>query len=291
MPAKLAFNMLPWYRVTGSYRADLAPPLAERLRTLKNAGYDGVHTEIPPGMTPMEVGKLYAEAGLQPAPGYFQADFSDPSALEVAVESAKAAARQHAELGLDRIFLAEPFAPERVAAPGEAAGTDPARLARIADGIGKAAEAMVAEGVIPCLHQHVGSYVESWAETEAILSAVPESVLLLGPDTGHLSWVDDRPVSSFMTRHRSRIGAVHIKDMRRSIIASNKAVGGNYWSASAAHVWTEPGRGDIDLEGVFKAMAGFEGWYVVEVDIADQPTVEQTAQVAADWMRPRIAGR
>lgn len=293
MLARTAFNMLPWYIADGGLHPELAPPLGDRLTAIKAAGYDGVHAEVPPDMTPAAVAALYADFGLLPAPGYFQASFSDPSTIGTVVEGARTVARQHAEMGLDRIFLAEEFGvvPERIASPAQGVGADSSRLARVADGIGRAAEAMVAEGVVPCFHQHIGTLVETVAETEAILSAVPDSILLLGPDTGHLTWAGADPVAAFIRKHRGRIGAVHIKDMRKSVAARTRAENGSYFDAGFSHVWTEPGRGDIDLEAVLAELTDFEGWYVVEVDIADQPTVEESAIVSAAWLKPRLAGR
>ncbi len=232
---------------------------------------------------------MLRESGLLPAPGYFQASFGDAAAIGTTVENARAAARDHAALELDRIFLAEQFGvtPERFAKPAQGVGADPKRLGQIIDGIGRAASAMAAEGVIPCLHQHVATKIETVAEAEAVLAAVSETILKVGPDTGHIAWTGVDPVA-FLRRHVSRIGAVHIKDIRRPVAESVKRDGVDYREASARGIWTEPGRGSLDLDAVLVALADFDGWLVVEVDIADQPTVEASATVAANWLRPRL---
>jgi inosose dehydratase len=56
-------------------------------------------------------------------------------------------------------------------------------------------------------------------------------------------------------------------------------------------IWTEPGRGSLDLDAALVALADFDGWLVVEVDIADQPTVEASARVAANRLWPRLKAR
>jgi inosose dehydratase len=38
-------------------------------------------------------------------------------------------------------------------------------------------------------------------------------------------------------------------------------------------------------------LSGFDGWFVVEVDIADQPTVAESARVAGQWMRHKLDTR
>lgn len=73
-------------------------------------------------------------------------------------------------------------------------------LARIAEGLGKAAAAMAAEEVVPRLHAHVGTNIETGEEVDFVLEHVDDRVLLVGPDTGHLSWagVDLMPSSHAM---------------------------------------------------------------------------------------------
>ncbi|MBV8443330.1 MAG: TIM barrel protein [Hyphomicrobiales bacterium] len=291
MPGRMAFNPLPWmHTADGVWRPDLAPPLPVMLAAIKAAGYDGVHAEIPNGLAPRAYLSLLSDHGLLPAPGYFQASFGNGERIGDMCESARKIARDHVLLGLDRIFLAEAFGttPERFKEPAQGVGADADRLARIAEGIGRVASSMAAEGVIPCLHQHVATKIETVEEAEAVLGAVPETVLKVGPDTGHIGWTGADPVA-FLKRHAARIGAVHIKDIRRSVAEAVRRDGANYREAGARHIWTEPGRGDLDLAGAIKALGGFAGWYVVEVDVADQPSVEESAKAAVDWLRPRLA--
>ena len=149
---------------------------------------------------------------------------------------------------------------------------------------------MVSEGVTPCLHQHVGTWIETEAEVVAVLDAVDPRLLLLGPDTGHLAWAGIDPVR-FIERHRGRIGAVHLKDIHDSVRRAAEAGSLDYQSAVGRHLWTEPGRGDVDLPGVLAALSDFDGWFVVEVDLADQPTPRASARVSARWVWDRLVPR
>ena len=285
---RMAYNPLSFSLTAEGWKPELAPPLPSILSIVRQAGYDGIHAEVPAGSTAESYSALLRDHGLLPAPGYFQASFSDVASLPQAIENARKVASDHAKLGLDRIFIAEQFGADarRIETPAIGVNGDDARLERIAEGLDKVAEAMVAEGVVPCLHAHVGTLIETVAETEFVLDRIPAKRLLLGPDTGHLSWAGADLVP-FLTKHAARVGAVHIKDYRREVAAA----GMGYHHAGAAHIWTEPGRGSIDLDAVLGALAGFDGWFIVEVDIADQPTVEASARLAAEWLRPRLAAR
>jgi inosose dehydratase len=289
MSNQMAYNPLPYILTREGFRPELAPPLREILEVVKQTGYDGIHAEIPEGSTPAAYRDLLAEYELVPAPGYFAANFSDSDALPRTMETARRLAGDHARLGLDRIFVAETrgIVPERNETPAQGVNSDKTVLSAIAEGIGKVAAVMVAEGVVPCLHPHVGTRIETEAETEFVLQRVGRDVLLIGPDTGHMSWANF-DLQPFLTRHADRIGAVHIKDYRRSVAEEIKAGGKSYQEAGAAGIWTEPGRGSIDLDGAMAALSGFDGWFVVEVDIADQPTVAESARVAGQWMRHKL---
>jgi inosose dehydratase len=117
---------------------------------------------------------------------------------------------------------------------------------------------------------------------EAVLPTLPARLPAVGPDTGHLAWTGSDRVA-VIKLHAERIGAVHVKDIRRE--------GKSCRYAGTRHILTEPGRVDIDLDGVIGALASLDGWYSVEVDIADQPTVQQSAKVAIEWLRPRLEAR
>ena len=288
--AMVAFNPLPYYLTEAGFAPESAPPLAEIYRQIKGAGFDAVHVEVPEGMSVAEYRSLLADTGLAPAPGYFQAAFSSPDPAEQTGvrELARRFAGDHAALGLTRTFIADQFGPaQREATPAVGAGADPAVLDRVIENLAAACEAMVSEGVVPCLHQHVGTWIETPDETVAVLEAIDPAVLLLGPDTGHLSWAGADP-AAFVERYLDRVGAVHLKDFRAAIAREGTAAALDYFAVTGRHLWTEPGRGDVDFGAVLDVLSHFDGWYVIEVDIPDQPTAEDTAKVSAAWVRDRL---
>jgi inosose dehydratase len=283
--AQVGFNPLPWYATDKGFDRQNAPPLPEIYHQIHAAGFDAVHTEVPDGMPVRDYRQLLADTGLGPAPGYFQAAFSAPALAATEAEQARLVAAEHAELGLTRVFIADRVAADpRIAAPAQGIDPDPARLDRIIENLARAAEVMVAEGVTPCLHQHVGSWIETPQETEAVLAAISPDLLLFGPDTGHLAWAGADP-ADIIRRHLDRVGAVHLKDVRADVSRNARAAGLSYREATAHHVFTEPGRGDLDLVAVLRVLSRFDGWFVVEVDVPDQPTPAETALVSARWVR------
>ena len=55
------------------------------------------------------------------------------------------------------------------------------------------AQAITAEGLTPCFHPHVGSWIETEHEVRTLLDAVDARDLSFGPDTGHLFWGGSDP--------------------------------------------------------------------------------------------------
>jgi inosose dehydratase len=284
----VALNPIMWFLGPDGFDPAAAPALPEIYRQIKEAGFDAVHIEIPGGLSVTDYRALLDDSGLLPAPGYFQASFSNADAQREVIEQAKRVAAEHAALGLDRIFIAEQFpALPRLMAPARGVDADPDRLARIADGLTTVASVMVREGVTPCLHQHVGTWIETPAETEFVLAAVDPGLLLFGPDTGHLAWAGADP-AAFIAEHLDRVGAVHLKDVRSAIVSETNLADSDFGEAVRRHVWTEPGRGDLDLTAVLEVLGGYRGWYVIEVDLADQESPRESARVSAAWVRNHL---
>ncbi len=286
--SRVALNPLSWYLTADGFRPELAPPLEEVYRQVREAGFKAVHIEQPESMTVAEYSGLLARSGLAPAPGYFQAPFSESDRLPGVLEAARRVAAQHAALGLDRLFIAERFGdPARLSSPGQGIGHDSARLGVMIENIRLVARAMVEEGVTPCLHQHVGTLIETPEETERVPAEIEAGLLLLGPDTGHLAWAGANP-AEFVRRYADRVGAVHLKDIRLDVARRGKDLGEDYWQIAKHHLWTEPGRGDLQLDKVVAALNGFDGWFVVEVDIADQPTPVESAVASWKWCEAHL---
>ena len=57
------------------------------------------------------------------------------------------------------------------------------------------------------------------------------------------------------------------------------------------HLWTEPGRGDVDLAGVVDLLRDHVGWWVVEVDVPDCTTPARSAALSAAWVAEHLTAR
>jgi inosose dehydratase len=289
---KVAVNPLQWLATDdGWLDFDLAPPLRAGLEQIADAGFEAVMADVPAEMAAQEYGDLLAEYGLVPAPGYYSAALEEIDLRDEILETAARRAELHRELGLSEMFVAAKMTPTstRVARPARGVAHDGNRLAVIAETLAQIGSTTRERGVTSCLHQHVGSWVETGDEVEWILEHVEPELLALGPDTGHLAWAGVDPLA-FVRRHRDRVRALHVKDFRRAVADEHRRDGVSYREVVQAGLWVEPGRGDIDLRAIFEALSGGRcAWAIVEVDSPDLPTPEESIAYCGAWARDAAA--
>ena len=117
-------------------------------------------------------------------------------------------------------------------------------------------------GLIPALHPHVGTAIEDRA---SVLRLLDGSDVLLCLDTGHLLIGGMEPLE-LVELAADRIAHVHLKDVRRSVAATD----GSYIEKVRAGLYAPLGDGDLDIAAVVRALedAGYRGWYVLEQDSA-----------------------
>jgi inosose dehydratase len=131
----------------------------------------------------------------------------------------------------------------------------------------KAVDDIVAQrGLQQAVHPHVDTLVEQNDEVERVLENTDVSFCL---DTGHLAIGGTDPLE-FAEAHADRVGHVHLKDVRLEVAARLRSGALSLMEAVQAGVFTPLGQGNIALEGVVVALenSGYEGWYVLEQDVA-----------------------
>jgi len=282
---QIGINPLPWY-LTATGIVLTPEVLPDVYRAVRESGFGAVQADIPAGMTVRDLQSLLGEHELRAAPGYFSATFEEPAA-----EQARAHAGQQAALGSTEVFVAAAPVPARMTVPAAGHDFDAGRLATVIEHLGRACEAIVAEGLRPCLHPHVGTWIETEHETRAALDAIDPALLAFGPDVGHLRWAGMDP-AAVITDYAERVGGVHLKDVHLAAVGTARERGDDYRTATRVrHVWTEPGHGDIDLAATLAALPeDYDGWFVLEVDVPDRGRDPQSSAVLCrKWANEHLA--
>jgi inosose dehydratase len=139
-----------------------------------------------------------------------------------------------------------------------------ANLDRIADHA-------TSRGVEAALHPHMGTMIESGAETRRVLDG---SHIGLCVDTGHLAAAGADP-SAIVAVDPARVRHVHLKDVDSAL--ADRVADGSLTFADAVRdgMFVPLGTGNVDVTGIVDLLegAGYQGWYVLEQDVMlpDEP--------------------
>jgi inosose dehydratase len=142
---------------------------------------------------------------------------------------------------------------------------------------------LLRRGLRLAYHHHLGAYVESPGDVDALMAATGGEVGLL-LDTGHAAFAGADPVD-LAQRHAARICHVHCKDVRPGVAALARNRAWSFLESVLNGVFTVPGDGAIDFPGVLRVLdrAGYRGWLVVEAE--QDPAVAPSARCAEKGFR------
>ncbi|MDH3650904.1 MAG: myo-inosose-2 dehydratase [Saprospiraceae bacterium] len=118
-------------------------------------------------------------------------------------------------------------------------------------------------------HHHMGTVIQSMAETDRLLENTHPENVWLNYDCGHFTFAGEDPVSTFQ-RYVERVAHIHLKDVRPQILKRVETERLSFLNAVKLGVFTVPGdsEGCIDFDALFAAMkkSEYEGWIVVEAE-------------------------
>jgi len=143
------------------------------------------------------------------------------------------------------------------------------------------------EGMKLAFHHHMGTSVQTIEETERFLNDTNSDYVYLLYDSGHFAFSEEDPVAA-LRKFVSRVGHVHLKDLRKNIFEQVKKADSSFLDAVRAGVFTVPGDGNIDFPALFTILEEYEyeGWMVVE---AEQDPAKANpfiyAKMARDYIR------
>jgi inosose dehydratase len=128
-------------------------------------------------------------------------------------------------------------------------------------------------------HHHVGTYIETPGEIDRLMAAADPDLVALCLDVGHYQLAGGDPVDA-IGRHGERISHVHLKDVDRDVAGRMRSGAiEDFLGGLRQRVFTELGRGELDLPGVLAALAArdYRGWLMVEHDTTWRPPSESAA--------------
>lgn len=270
-------------------------PYPQVLDEITDTGYTGI--ELGPwGYLPTDPEVLRPELekrGLRLLSSYVPVQFADASAIDQAEAHALKVGRLLAALDAVCIVLADDNGnvPELVQQAGRRRGSylSAEQWDVYAAGVNRVARKIYDElGLKVVFHHHCGGYVETPDETRNLMKRTDPDLVGLCLDTGHWHYGGGDAMEC-IREYGERVRYLHLKDCDPGIrkMAIDERM--DYFAATAAGVFCELGKGEVDFPGVIQAMEnlGYDGWAVVEQDVLvdDLDAPRQSARRNREYLR------
>jgi inosose dehydratase len=250
------------------------------------AGYAG--TELGPyGFLPTDpqaLRKALASRHLQLLGAFVPLPLADPSRKDQAIAEAMPVAELLAAAGAPLLVLADRMDARRMAVAGRAAAAD-----GLSDeawrGAAEVVNAVAAKvrplGLRCAFHHHAGTFVETPAELERLLTLTDPDLVGVCLDTGHY-WYGGGDPAAFARAHAGRIWHLHLKDVRGEVLERARRERTGYLDAVRGGIFCPLGEGAVPIRETLGALeaAGFDGWAVFEQDIDPQQAGARPAETA-----------
>jgi inosose dehydratase len=218
-----------------------------------------------PGFLPDEPAALRAaldEHGLTLIGAFVPLVLHDPSGQGSALESATRAADLLAGAG-GEVFVTAAVIDEEWAPRRPLSDTEWDHLASM---LRQIAGLTSDRGLRHVVHPHIGTVVQNADEIERLLELSDVALCL---DTGHFTVGGFDPVD-FVRRFGHRVGHVHLKDVDEAVAGQVRRDELSLMEAVQQGLFPPLGRGDVAIDEVVTHLEreGYQGWYVLEQDMA-----------------------
>ncbi len=252
------------------------PPYDQVLDEIEEAGYTG--TELGPyGYLPFEIPKLrddLEQRGLILTSAFTIYNFLDAEADEGTTREAMETVEVLSALGCKHLVLSDVLfgVENRAQRAGRIRQEDsltPSQWDRVARNVDAFAKMVYEEHGMKCVaHPHVGGYLETDFEIDALLERTDPELVGMCFDMAHIAYGGGDPVA-VLDKWRERTWYLHIKECDTNVRKQVIERGGDYYDGVESGVFPELGKGTIDWQSINRILheINFDGWGTVEQDI------------------------
>lgn len=271
-------------------------PYSRVMDEIAAAGYAA--TELGPyGYYPTETNRLrdeLARRSLALTSAFVPVRLKEPGAAQSELPGVLATARLLAGCGARFLVLSDWMWEERMACAGWAKhvgiALSAAQWKTVGDNVRALAAAVKDLGLRCTFHHHVGTYVETPEEVEALMNEVAAADLGLCLDTGHYFYGGGNPVDA-VKKYGRRVEYLHLKDVNPGVLEACRRDRLGFLDGVRRGVFCPLGQGGVDFPALRRELdkLGYQGVAVVEqdVDAADSsaPPALTTAKASRAFLR------
>jgi inosose dehydratase len=146
-------------------------------------------------------------------------------------------------------------------------GLSEAEWRSLGEGLNELGDRVKAHGMRLVFHNHVGTYVETEAETSRLLDETDGAFVGWCLDCGHLAYGGGDTVR-MLSHYANRVSYVHIKDVDGKVLEQSRAEQWDWAKALRSFIFAPLGQGIARVPDVIEALSanGYDGWLVIEQD-------------------------
>jgi inosose dehydratase len=234
------------------------------------AGYSATEWSSIMPKEPAVLAEDLRARGLRMLGGFVGLELRNPAKREQEVKKGVEIGKYFQSLGASYVIAADSGDPRRVQEAGRVnpdGGLTGAQWESLGTGLNELAALLKPAGVRLVFHNHVGTYVETEAETSRLLDATDATLVGWCLDCGHLTYGGGDTLR-MLQKYGDRVGYVHIKDVDGDLLRRSREEGWSFHEALKRFIFQRLGEGMVNIPAVIRALKDhrYDGWLVVEQD-------------------------
>jgi inosose dehydratase len=245
-------------------------PYPQLLEEMVAAGYSATEWSSIMPKEPAVLAEDLRARGLRMLGGFVGLELRNPAKREQEVKKGAEIGKYFQSLGASYLIAADSGDPRRVKEAGRvnpAGGLTDAQWESLGAGLNELGALLKPAGVRLVFHNHVGTYVETEAETCRLLDATDAALVGWCLDCGHLTYGGGDTLR-MLQKYGNRVGYVHIKDVDGKLLRRSREEGWSFHEALKRFIFPQLGEGVVNIPAVIRALKDhrYDGWLVVEQD-------------------------
>ena len=245
-------------------------PYPQLLEDMVAAGYTATEWDV---CMEKDAGKMLADlqaGGLRMLGRFVGLELRNPEKRVAEIERGLGIARFLKAIGGEYLIAADSGDARRreeAGHVGSQSGLSDAEWRSLGEGLNELGRQVKGDGMRLVFHNHVGTYVETEAETSRLLDETDDAFVGWCLDCGHLAYGGGDTVRT-LARYGNRVSYVHIKDVDGKVLERSRAERWDWATALKNFIFAPLGQGIARVPDVIKALQenAYNGWLVVEQD-------------------------
>ena len=257
-------------------------PYPQLIQEMVTAGYAATEWGMNMPKDPKTMNADLQSYRLQMLGGFVRLELRDGARRKAEIRRGLEVGRFFKSIGGSYLIAADSGDDKRL---NEAGHVDPGggltdeQWKNLGQGLDELGRLLLEEGIELVFHNHVGTYVETGAETARLLQVTDPSYVGWCLDCGHLAY-GGGDTFEMLEKYGDRVRYVHIKDVDGKVLQRSKEENWSFQAALKGFIFAPLGEGIVRVPDVIRALEDhhYDGWLVVEQDTTPSNPTEVAKQ-------------